>query len=246
LQVSEHLNRRQALGTLGGAAAATVFAPAPAAFADGKPRVVIFGGSGYVGAYASQFLLSQGCGVTSVSRKSPAEQVDKVKAILGTSLPGVDYQSLDATSADLTGVLKGASAVISCVGIAPGGANMRDGNGLVNKKIADAAKSAGIERFVYIGVASELANGPVKFIFGDYVKGKAEAEAAVTKDFGASALILKPGIIAGGPPGELRPPGPPGMTAVAVQAVAKAAAAGALGQKSGIVDGNDAIAAAGA
>ena len=85
-----------------------------------------------------------------------------------------------------------------------------------------------------------------RFVFGDYVKGKAEAEAAVTKDFGASALIIKPGIIAGGPPGEIRPPGPPGMTPVPVEAVARAAVAGALGKKSGKVDGNAEIAAAGA
>jgi hypothetical protein len=36
-------------------------------------------------------------------------------------------------------------------------------------------------------VASELANGPIKFVFGDYVKGKAEAEAAVTNDFGTTS-----------------------------------------------------------
>ena len=58
---------------------------------------------------------------------------------------------------------------------------------------------------MYLGVASELANGPIKFIFGDYVKGKAEAEAAVAKDFGTTtptAHVLctalphcKPGIV---------------------------------------------------
>ena len=41
----------------------------------------------------------------------------------------------------LTGVLAGATAVISCVGIAPGGANQRAGNGAVNARIADAAKA---------------------------------------------------------------------------------------------------------
>ena len=39
------------------------------------------------------------------------------------------------------------------------------------------------------------------------LKGKGEAEAAVLKDFPTSSLVLKPGIIAGAPPGELRPPG---------------------------------------
>ena len=237
-----NLDRRYVVA---GAAAlpAAIFAASPAAAAG--DRVVIFGGSGYVGAYAAQMLLKQGAQVVSVSRKSPAEQADKVKAILGSDLK-LDYQQADALSDDLSGVLKGATAVISCVGIAPGGANQKDGNGQANKKIADATAAAGISKFVYLGVASELANGPIKFVFGDYVKGKAEAEAAVTKDFGASALIIKPGIIAGGPPGEIRPPGPPGMTPVPVEAVARAAVAGALGKKSGKVDGNAEIAAAGA
>ena len=123
---------------------------------------------------------------------------------------------------------------------------MRDGNGLANVKIADAAKAAGIDSFVYLGLASELASSPIKFVFGDYVKGKAEGEAAVAKDFGPSALVIKPGIIAGSPPGEIRPPGPPGLTPVPVEAVAKAVVAGALGKASGKIDGNAAIIAAAA
>ena len=234
-------DRRAALSTVAGAAATTLLPGV--AHAAGTPKVVIFGGSGYVGAYAAQMLVGKGASVVSVSRKSPSEQAAKVKEILGKGLD-ITYTQLDASSADLSGALSGATAVISCVGIAPGGANQRDGNGAVNAKIADATKAAGIDKLVYLGVASELANGPIKFIFGDYVKGKAEAEAAVAKDFGASALVIKPGIIGGAPPGEIRPPGPPGMTPVPVEAVAKAAVAGALGLKAGKIDGNDAIVAA--
>jgi uncharacterized protein YbjT (DUF2867 family) len=234
-----YMDRRSLLAST--IAASTAFASTEPALAADK--VVVLGGSGYVGAYASQMLLQQGYEVVSVSRAAPAAQADKVKAILGAGLSGsIKFETLDVLEADLSGVLAGASGVISCVGVAPGGSNQRDGNGKANVKIADAVKAAGIRNFVYIGVASELSNGPIKFIFGDYVKGKAEAVGAVNKDFGASALILQPGIIAGGPPGEVRPPGPPGMTPVPVEAVAKAAVAGALGKKSGVVDGNNAIA----
>ena len=239
------LDRRQAV-TSAAAAAAAALGVSTAAIADGKPKVVVFGGSGYVGAYASRLLLGKGAQVVSVSRKTPAEQVDKVKAILGAPLAGVEYVQLDASTGDLSGVLGGAAAVISCIGIAPGGANVRDGNGLVNAKIAAASKLAAVPKFVYLGLASELASSPIKFVFGDYVKGKAEAEAAVGKDYPSSALVLKPGIIAGGPPGEVRPPGPPGMAPVAVEDVARAAVAGALGTAAGTVDGNSAIAAAAA
>jgi hypothetical protein len=95
---------------------------------------------------------------------------------------------------------------------------------------------------VYISVASDLANGPAKFLLGDYFKGKAEAESAVKKDFASDArLVVKPAIIAGGPPGEIRPPGPPGVKPATVEAVAKVVVAGATGQQSGSIDGNDAI-----
>lgn len=211
-------------------------------FAAGSGKIVVFGGSGYVGAHVTQILSSQNYNVVSISRSSPSDQKDKVAKILGKSLSGVEYISLDASTDDISSALKGATAVISCVGVAPGGANQRAGNGAVNARIADDAKAAGIERFVYISVASELANGPAKFLLGDYLKGKAEAEAAVLKDFGPSdSLVIKPAIIAGGPPGEIRPPGPPGIKPAGVEDVAKAAVAGALGQKSGIIDGNNAI-----
>jgi uncharacterized protein YbjT (DUF2867 family) len=235
-----NLDRRSILSIF--PAAIVYSALSPALAADGKSKIVVFGGSGYVGAHVVQILSQQGYDVVSVSRSSPSVQTDKVSKILGSTL-AIKYESLDASTADLSGVLSGASAVVSCVGIAPGGSNQREGNGRVNIRIADAAKAAGVERFVYISVSSALANSPAKFILGDYLKGKAEAEAAVIKDFGSNALVIKPAIIAGGPPGELRPPGPPGIKPVSVDAVAKAVVAGALGEKSGSIDGNDNISA---
>jgi hypothetical protein len=75
-------------------------------------------------------------------------------------------------------------------------------------------------------------------------QGKAEAEKSVVQEFGEnSSLIIKPAIIAGGPPGEIRPPGPPGVKPVDVEAVAKAIVAGVEGNLIGEIDGNDAITA---
>mmetsp|Transcript_13539 Transcript_13539/g.26984 ORF Transcript_13539/g.26984 Transcript_13539/m.26984 type:complete len:316 (-) Transcript_13539:71-1018(-) len=246
-------DRRSLLSSLAGRAfvpAAAIISslshPALAAAADKskKGTIVVVGGAGYVGAHVDQILASQGYRVVSVSRSSPAAQADKIKSILGAPLPDIEYRSADASTDDLGEVLKGASAVVSCVGVAPGGKNQRAGNGAVNVRLADAAAAAGVPRFVYVSVASELANGPAKFLLGDYLKGKAEAEGAVAKDYGSGAsLVVRPAIIAGAPPGEIRPPGPPGMAAVSVDAVARAVVAGALGTKSGTIDGNSAISA---
>lgn len=199
-----------------------------------------------MGAHVSSNLQKQGYQVVSISRSTPDEQMARTKSILGTAIQGVEYLSLDAGTAsidDLASPMKNSLAVISCVGISPGGPNQKDGNGLVNSSIAKAAKAAGVDKFVYIGVASSLANGPAKFLLGDYFKGKAEAEKSVAQEFGEKALIIKPAIIAGGTPGEIRPPGPPGMKPVDVEAVAKVAVAGALGELKGKVDGNEDITA---
>lgn len=212
---------------------------------DTKGKVVVYGGSGYVGAHACSLLTQQGYTVTSISRSSPEIQFERTKSILGTSLPNVEYVSLDAGKAsldELTTSMKDVTAVISCVGISPGSQNQKDGNGLVNSRIVQAAKAAGVPKLVYIGVSSTLANGPAKFLLKDYFAGKATAEQSVMSDFGGeNSLIVKPAIIAGGPPGEIRPPGPPGVKAVDVNAVARAAVSGAVGGLNGVVDGNEAI-----
>jgi len=242
---ANHMNRRSMLSVAGKLlpAAAILTTLEQPALAEDKGKIVVFGGSGYVGAHVDKLLTEQGYKVVSESRSSPQDQAAKVAKILGSS-PSVEYVSLDASTDDLSGVMSGADAIVSCVGISPGGANQREGNGAVNVRIADAAKAAGIKRFVYISVASSLANGPAKFLLGDYFKGKSEAESAVVKDFSSdNRLVVKPAIIAGGPPGEVRPPGPPGVKPATVESVARVVVAGATGQQSGSVDGNEAIAA---
>lgn len=221
---------------------AATLLPEPSRAASGK--VVVFGGSGYVGSHVVQPLAAAGYDVVSVARPSPSAQAAKVANNLGTAPDHVDYVSLDASSADLGPVLAGAVVVVSCVGALGRGAAVRAINGAVNARIAAAAKEAGAARFVYVSVASELANGPAKFLLGDYLKGKAEAEAAVTAAFGdRDSLLVRPAIADGAPPGEIRPPGPPGAKPVAVTAVAKAVVAGVTGELSGVIDGNAAISA---
>lgn len=239
---SASLERRSILSTL--PLVATVWTrAAPEVQAAGGKKVVVFGGAGFVGSRVTDLLIKQGYEVTSVSRSSRADQTGRVRKFVGSSLESANYVSLDASKDDLKadGLLAGANAVISCIGIVPGGENQLAGNGAVNVRIAEASKAAGVPRFVYISVASALSDGPGKFIFGDYMKGKAQAEAAALESFGsANSLIIKPAIIEGqGAPAG--PPAPPWIRAVNVDAVARAAVAGALGRQSGTLDGTDAI-----
>ena len=182
--------------------------------------------------------------MVSVSRSSPADQAFKVKANTGSLPTGLTFVQADAATDDLVKIFKGCDAVINCCGVAPGSSDQLDGNGQVNVRVADAAKAAGVPRFVYIGVASDMGvtSGPAKIALGDYFKGKAIAEAATLDDFSAtSSLIVKPAAVKGGPKGESRPPSPPGVAPVTPRTLAKVAVAGALGFQSGVVDGARAI-----
>ena len=57
-------------------------------------------------------------------------------------------RSADAATADLSAVFKGADAVVSCVGVVPGGKNQLAGNGAVNVAIADAAAKSKVPKMV--------------------------------------------------------------------------------------------------
>ena len=169
---ARHLSRRSAISifTLLPMSILASSNPLPAKAESGKSKVVVLGGAGWIGAHVSSDLEKQGYQVVSISRSTSEVQNERTKSILGTTIPGVEYVSLDASAAsieDMASTMKGALAVISCVGIAPGSPNQKDGNGLVNSRIAKAAKSAGVPKFVYIGVASSLANSPAKFLLGD-------------------------------------------------------------------------------
>lgn len=236
-------DRRSFLTAPAAALLAAALAPRPSRAAGGG-RVVVFGGAGYVGSHVDQALSAAGYDVVAVSRSSPDDQAARVARNLGAAPGRVAYVALDAAADDLGPVLDGAVAAVSCIGALGSGAAVRATNGAVNARIAAAAAKAGAGRFVYVSVASDLANGPAKFVLGDYLKGKAEAEAAVTTAFGAEkSLLVRPAIIDGAPPGEVRPPGPPGMKAVAVEDVARAVAVGVKGEQSGTIDGNAAISA---
>ena len=68
-RVEARLDRRTFASSAAAAAALSILSPLSSATADGsKPKVVVFGGSGYVGSYASQMLISEGFDVISVSR----------------------------------------------------------------------------------------------------------------------------------------------------------------------------------
>jgi len=152
-------------------------------------RLVVVGGSGYVGSHIMRAALARGASVASVSRRG------KPVASVSPPLDRAEWISADVQdSAALQNAMKGADAVISCLGAFGSNEFMRRVNGEQNEKIISAAAAGGVERFVYISAAPF---GPIEKLIPGYFEGKRAAEAAVSKHFGDRGTVIQPGMVYG-------------------------------------------------
>lgn len=71
-------------------------------------KVLVLGGSGYMGRHVCEALLREGARVVSVSRGGGGAR----------PVGGVDYLRADALGEDWHAALEGAHGVVSCVGVA--------------------------------------------------------------------------------------------------------------------------------
>lgn len=226
-------------------------------------KVVVLGGSGFVGQRICERLASIGAEVVSVSRSGgpPAgsgQWSEKVRWVKG-----------DVLSMDLFAEVRGATAVISAIG-AIGSDNDAALNGVTAERAIDAASKAGVQRFVLVSATPLVAESGFGDFLPGYVEGKKRAEAAVAS-FPGKALILQPTFIFGGSEFSTNPPrvaegygalvetllGSPPFRAVAsvspaalklallppsaVTDVAAAAVAGAQGKATGVLSSHDEI-----
>jgi len=235
---------------------------------DGEQKVVVVGGSGFVGSRVCAALRERGCAVTSVSKSGAAVEG-------ASSAIGVDLADAARARDALRDAFAGADCVVSCVGvIGTDDAKMRAGNGDYNVVVVEAAKAAGVRRFVYVSVASIVPDVVGGVTMKGYFEGKTMAEDAIRANYDASEyVIVKPSFIYGGDAFSLTPPrvtktygdalakvlgsgpvkalaakapGPIALTLaepVSVEDVAGACVAGALGMTGGesVVDGTDEI-----
>ena len=162
------------------------------AAADKAPSVVVLGGSGFVGARVVEALARAGARVTTISRS-------------GRDATG----AREARAVDLAEALRDVDCVVSCVGVIGGDDEaMRRGNGGHNVLAIEAAKKAGVGRFVYVSVASVVPDvvGKTPLMRG-YFEGKRDAEACLRENYAeGDYFIVKPSFIYGGDAFSLTPP----------------------------------------
>ncbi|XP_024030500.1 uncharacterized protein At1g32220, chloroplastic isoform X2 [Morus notabilis] len=151
-------------------------------------RIVVLGGSGFVGSAICKAAVSKGIEVVSVSRSGrptyPGSWVDQV-----TWIPGdVFYLNWDE-------VLPGATAVVSTIGGFGNEEQMQRINGEANLVAVDAAKDYGIPKFIFISVHDY--NLPSFLLSSAYFTGKRKAESEVLSKYPNSGVVLRPGFIYG-------------------------------------------------
>lgn len=150
-------------------------------------RIVVIGGSGFVGSAICKAAVSEGIEVISLSRSGrPSKSdswVDQVTWITGD----VFYANWDE-------VLIGATAVVSTLGGFGSDEQMLRINGEANVVAVNAAKEYGTPKFILISVHDY--NLP-SFLQSSYFIGKRKAESEVLSKFPSSGVVLRPAFIYG-------------------------------------------------
>ncbi|KAL3904247.1 MAG: hypothetical protein SGILL_010142 [Bacillariaceae sp.] len=168
--------------------------PRPAVAAEGGGKVLVLGGTGFVGSRVVKQLIQRGVQVTATSRDGRD----------GTLALDVTKEGIDVEK-EIEALSRGCTAVISCIGAigTPNDASVNAASGLAAK----GAKAAGVDRFVYISVAPEVKElGKGIDLLEDYMKGKTFSQASIATSFPSGATIIEPTFIYGGDAFSLTPP----------------------------------------
>lgn len=151
-------------------------------------RIVVIGGSGFVGSAICKAAVSKGIEAISLSRSGRPSYSD----------PWVDqvtWMAGDVFYANWDEVLVGATAVISTLGGFGSDEQMQRINGEANIVAVNAAKDYGIPKFILISVHDY--NLPSFLLQSGYFTGKRKAESEVLSKYPNSGVVLRPAFIYG-------------------------------------------------
>eukprot|EP01024_Parvocaulis_polyphysoides_P031790 TRINITY_DN2863_c0_g2_i1.p1 TRINITY_DN2863_c0_g2~~TRINITY_DN2863_c0_g2_i1.p1 ORF type:complete len:387 (-),score=47.15 TRINITY_DN2863_c0_g2_i1:165-1325(-) len=155
----------------------------------GGPKLLVFGGNGFVGSRVCQEAINMGMGVVSINRSGRPKNIsenwiENVDWVAGDAFDVTTYQSQ----------LSGCTAAISTVGAFGSNDFMLKINGQANINAINAAKEAGVPRFVFVGVHEY---GFPDFVLNGYFQGKKNAENCLKEVYGDQGVTLKPGFVSG-------------------------------------------------
>ncbi len=154
------------------------------------PIVTIFGGSGFIGRYVAQRMARRGWRVRVAVRRPNEAIFVQTYGDVGQVMP---IQANVRDDASTRAAIRGADAVVNCVGILfEGGRQSFDAvHAEAAGRIARIAAEEGVARLVHISALGADPNSE-----SGYARSKAAGEAAVLAAF-PDAMILRPSIVFG-------------------------------------------------
>jgi len=165
----------------------------PASSYAGPPKIVVFGGRGFVGSAVCREALRTGLHVVAVSPAGTPplgtpEWSKNVEWARGDALEPRSYAQH----------LAGALGAVSCVGAFGSRAAMRRVNGDANVAAIAAAAQAGVPRFCYVSAQMPPLPGAVEnALLAGYADGKRLAEGALFRDYPRTGVALRPWVVYG-------------------------------------------------
>jgi nucleoside-diphosphate-sugar epimerase len=154
-------------------------------------KVLVIGGAGGVGRRLTSLLTAGGDAVSGLHRHP--EQAGVVEEAGGTS---VVFDLVAGTAADLAGLLEGHDAVVFAAGAHGTGRDQTtliDGQGL--EKAAEAARQAGVARFVLVSVFPDAGrDGQPNEAFEHYMRVKKAADVYLTAT-DLDWVVVRPGTL---------------------------------------------------
>ena len=166
-------------------------------------KVVVLGGTGFLGRAICRLAASEGLKVVSISRQGypPYLIGPRASRLLNEWwTDSVQWESCDFTNPrciqEAEPLFRGAQGVIDCVGtLLPGGKSNNSYQAIhvdCTKHAVDLAASVGVRRFVYVSAAEQP-----PFVPKAYLASKRRAEELVLSKPGTIARILRPGLMYG-------------------------------------------------
>jgi len=151
-----------------------------------NPRILVLGGSGFVGRHVCEQLARLGWQITVPTRRA-------LNAASVQSLPGLTVIEASVHSpADLARLMPGHDAVVNLVAVLHGNEErFEEVHVNLPGKVADAMRAAGVQRLVHVSALGADPQGPSM-----YQRSKAHGE-TVLHNAGLDLTVLRPSVIFG-------------------------------------------------
>lgn len=157
-------------------------------------KIVVFGGSGFIGSHLVAHLAAEEARVT-----VPTRRAENARHL--TFLPTVDVVQADVARADgaeLRRLVEGADAVINLIGVlhsrrgTPYGPQFREAHVELPLRIVAACAEAGVPRYLHMSALGADRDGPSM-----YQRSKADGELAARSQDKVAATIFRPSVVFG-------------------------------------------------